>query len=98
MAINESNDKKTASGERHLDRVLKIRLKVINRESGESRYCTVEETKAWDWGNPEFWRIVNGWQITSYKGLLQLLYLKAEKGIEEIELLEAPRFTMLSGG
>lgn len=56
------------------------------------------ETKIWDWANPEFWRIVSGWQITSFKGLLRLLYLKAEKGIEEVELIEAPRFTMLSGG
>jgi hypothetical protein len=81
-----------------LERILKIRLKVIDRETGESRYCSVAETKTWDWANPEFWRIVNGWQITSFKGLLSLLYLKAEKGIKEVELLEAPRFTMLSGG
>jgi hypothetical protein len=81
-----------------LERILKIRLKVIDRETGESRYCTVAETKTWDWANPEFWRIVNGWQITSFKGLLHLLYLKAEKVIKEVELLEAPRFTMLSGG
>jgi hypothetical protein len=81
-----------------LERILKIRLKVIDRETGESRYFSVAETKTWDWANPEFWRIVNGWQITSFKGLLSLLYLKAEKGIKEVELLEAPRFTMLSGG
>jgi hypothetical protein len=81
-----------------LERILKIRLKVIDRETGESRYCSVAETKTWDWANPEFWRIVNGWQVTSFKGLLSLLYLKAEKGIKEVELLEAPRFTMLSGG
>lgn len=81
-----------------LDKVLKIRLKVIDRETGESRYCSVMETKTWDWANPEYWRIVNGWQITSFKGLLNLLHLKAQKGCEEIEVLEAPRFTMLSGG
>jgi len=84
--------------ETELDKVLKIRLKVIDRETGESRYCSVVETKTWDWANPEYWRIVNGWQITSYQGLLKLLHLKAERGYEEVVLMEAPRFTMLSGG
>jgi len=81
-----------------LEKVLRIKLKVIDRETGESRYCTVVETKTWDWANPEYWRIVNGWQITSYQGLLNLLHLKAEKGYEEVVLMEAPRFAMLSGG
>jgi hypothetical protein len=81
-----------------LEKILNIKLKVTDRETGESRYCTVAETKTWDWANPEYWRIVSGWQITSYTGLLKILYLKAEKGIDEVELLEAPRFTMLSGG
>jgi len=84
--------------ETDLGRVLKIRLKVIDRETGESRYCTVAETKTWDWANPEYWRIIGGWQITSYGRLLNLLYLKAEKGVEEVEIVEGPRFTMLSGG
>lgn len=84
--------------ETDLDKVLKIRLKVTDRETGESTYCSVMETKTWDWANPEYWRIVNGWQITSFKGLLNLLHMKAEKGCEEIEILQAPRFTMLSGG
>lgn len=96
--MDGSENSKPATEGAHLEKVLRMRLKVIDRESGESRYCTVAETKTWDWANPEYWRIVNGWQITSYKALLQLLYLKTEKGIEEIELLEAPRFTMLSGG
>ena len=80
------------------DKVLKMRLKLTDRETGESRYCTLAEAKAWDWANPEIWRIVNGWQITSFKRLLNMLYLKAQKGYEEIEIMEAPRFTMLSGG
>lgn len=84
--------------ETELDKVLRIKLKVIDRETGEHKYCSVMETKTWDWSNPEYWRIVNGWQITSFKGLLNLLHMKAEKGCEEIEILQAPRFTMLSGG
>ena len=80
------------------DRVLKMKLKVLDRETGDSRYCTLADAKEWDWANPEVWRIVNGWQITSFKRLLNMLYLKAQKGQDEIEILEAPRFTMLSGG
>ncbi len=80
------------------EKVSRIRLLLIDRETGEERYCTLDEAEAWDWANPEFWRIVNGWQITSFDGLLNILTMKAEKGIEEIEILQAPRFMMLSGG
>ncbi len=76
----------------------KVRLKVTDRETGESRACDIEQAKAWDWRDQETWRIIGGWQITSYAMLLKVLQQKAEKGIEEVEMLEAPRFTMLSGG
>jgi hypothetical protein len=79
-------------------RRFKIRLKLTDRESGESRICTLDEAKTWDWRDPETWRMVNGWHVTSFQGLLNILYLKMEKGIEEVEILEAPRFTMLAGG
>ena len=75
-----------------------IRLKVIDAETKQSRYCDPDEPKDWDWKNPEIWRVVSGWQITSYDQLVFVLYEKARKGIEEVELLEIPRFMMLSGG
>ena len=96
--MSEAENRQSIHEESELNKVFKIRLKVIDRETGEHRYCSVMETKTWDWANPEYWRIVNGWQITSFKGLLNLLHLKAQKGCEEIVVLEAPRFTMLSGG
>ncbi len=42
--------------------------------------------------------MIGGWQVTSFQQLLNLLYLKMQKGIEEVEVVQAPRFTMLSGG
>lgn len=96
--MSEKKQSQPTTGQTDLEKILKIKLKVTDRETGKSRYCTVAETKTWDWANPEYWRIVNGWQITSYIGLLKMLHLKAEKGLDEVELLEAPRFTMLSGG
>lgn len=78
--------------------IRRIRLVLLDRETGEDRYCTLDEAETWDWANPELWRIVNGWQITSFDGLLNLLSMKAERGVEEIEILQAPRFMMLSGG
>jgi hypothetical protein len=65
---------------------------------GESRSCTLEEAKTWDWNNPEIWRVIGGWQITSYKVLLDVLSRKLESGRTEVEIVVAPRFTMLSGG
>ena len=79
-------------------RRFKIKIKLTDRESGESRYCTLDEAKTWDWKDPETWRMIGGWHITSFQGLLNILYLKMEKGIDEVEVLEAPRFTMLAGG
>ncbi len=76
----------------------KIRLKVLDRETAEYRYCTLDEAKTWDWENPEIWRMIGGWQITSFQQLLNLLYLKMEKGITEVEMLESPRFMILAGG
>ncbi len=98
--IQEKEERDPATNEEKeiMDRVLKMKLKLLDRETGEHRYCTLAEAKAWDWSNPETWRIVNGWQITNFKRLLNMLYLKAQKGHDEIEILEAPRFTMLSGG
>jgi hypothetical protein len=78
--------------------LLTIRLRVLDGETKESRICSLDEAQTWDWHNPEIWRVISGWQITSFKQLLFILKEKQEKGLEEVELLEAPRFTMLSGG
>ncbi len=93
---------KTAGGqetkEEIMRRIRQIKLTVLDRETGQTRSCTLDEARTWDWKNPEVWRIVNGWQITSFQGLLNMLNAKAEKGYTEIEILESPRFMMLSGG
>ncbi len=80
------------------ERVRRIRLFVLDRETGEETACTLDEAETWDWANPELWRIVNGWQITSFDGFLNLLSMKAEKGVEEIRILQSPRCMILAGG
>lgn len=79
-------------------RVSHMKLKLTDAEMDESRYVTLEEAKTWDWNNPELWRVISGWQITSYDRFLAMLVRKAERGVEEVEILESPRFTMLAGG
>ena len=81
-----------------IEKVRRMKLILLDRETGEERCCTLDEAETWDWANPELWRIVNGWQITSFDGLLNLLSMKVEKGVEEIEILQSPRFMMLAGG
>jgi hypothetical protein len=76
----------------------KIKLKVLDRETAQYRYATLDEAKAWDWDNPETWRMIGGWQITSFQQLLNILYRKMEKGYTEVEILESPRFMILAGG
>ncbi len=75
-----------------------VTLTVCDRETGERRSCTLEDAKQWDWKNPEVWRMIGGWQITSYASLVHVVKMKIENGHKEVEILEAPRFTMLSGG
>jgi hypothetical protein len=88
LSIMENGEKK----------LFRVRLKVNYAESGESRYCRLAEARTWDWNNQEIWRVISGWQITSYNKLLAMLVQKAQKGEQEIEMLEAPRFMMLAGG
>lgn len=77
---------------------LTIRLMVFDGETKEKRIVDIEETRAWDWKDPGIWRVINGWQVTSFARLVSVLRQKQENGIEEIEILVAPRFSMLSGG
>lgn len=91
-------EKQNLSLEELRQRVSEMKLKLTDAETGESRYVTLEEAKTWDWKDMEMWRVITGWQISSYDRLLAMLARKAESGIREVEILEAPRFTMLSGG
>jgi hypothetical protein len=75
-----------------------MKLKVVDAESNTSRYVTPEEAEAMDWKDPTMMRMVAGWQISSYERLVFLLHEKAKKGDTEVEMIEAPRFMMLSGG
>jgi hypothetical protein len=75
-----------------------MKLTLIDRETGESRPFTLAEAKTWDWKDPEVWRMIGDWQITSYESLVYVLGLKMEGGREEVEVIVAPRFTMLAGG
>ena len=75
-----------------------MKLKVVDGESGKSRYITPEEAEALDWKNQAMMRMISGWQISSYERLVFMLHEKAQKGETEVEMIEAPRFMMLAGG
>ena len=67
-------------------------------ESGATRICEFNEAKTGDWSNPEILRVIDGRQVTNLDSLLEILRYKAEKGYQEVELYEAPRFILLAGG
>jgi hypothetical protein len=75
-----------------------MKLKVIDVENRTTRTCEFNETKEWNWDNPEMMRVIDGWQVTSTEMLFEIMCYKAEKGFEEVELYEAPRFMLLAGG
>jgi hypothetical protein len=77
---------------------LQVKLMVINVETGESRVYSLEEARAWKWGNPDTVRQIDGIQIDSWDKLIQVLSYKAESGHQEVKLYEAPRFMVLAGG
>ncbi len=81
-----------------IEKIKKMKVKVVDRETGESKYCTLDEAKTWDWGSQDTWRIVSGWQITSYNALLNMMHMKVQKGLDEVEILESPRCLLLAGG
>jgi hypothetical protein len=70
----------------------KVRLTLSDGETGESRFCTLDEAKTWDWKNPEVWRMVGHLQIASYESLIEVLSMKIENGAKEIEIVVSPRF------
>jgi len=76
----------------------RISLTLCDRETEERRSFTLEEAKTWDWRNPETWRMIGDWQISSYNSLLHVITLKIESGHKEVEIIVAPRFVMLAGG
>ncbi len=76
----------------------KVTLRLIDVEHDTKRICTLEEAQTWDWSNPEIMRVIGDWQISSYEMLLSKLRDKEESGVTEVDLFEAPRFMMLSGG
>ena len=76
----------------------KMKLTLLDRETGESRPFTLAEAKTWDWKDPDMWRMIGDWQISSYETLVQVLAMKLEYGREEVVLIVAPRFAMLAGG
>jgi hypothetical protein len=75
-----------------------VRLKVIDMETGETRIAELSEARNWDWGDTNIIRMVDGFHITSWDKLLEILHYKAAKGYREVELYEGPRFMLLGGG
>jgi len=75
-----------------------VKLKVIDMETGKVRVCQLDEAKTWDWSNPEIMRVVDGFQVTSWDKLVEIAGYKAERGYQEVEVYEAPRFMLLGGG
>ena len=67
-------------------------------ERKTERSCDLEEARTWDWGNPDIMRIVSNWQIKDFEMLLFILREKQDRGIDEVDIFEAPKFMVLAGG
>jgi hypothetical protein len=81
-----------------VETIPEVSLRVINMETGETTICKPEETRNWDWGNTEILRIIDGFHVTSWDKLLEILHYKAGKGSQEVTVYEGPRFMLLGGG
>lgn len=75
-----------------------VKLEVVDAESGKVRYCEVEETARWDWGDPLTIRIIAGIQIISFEHLVSILQHWEAEGKSQVKLYEFPRFMLLAGG
>jgi hypothetical protein len=75
-----------------------IRLKVIDIDAGEPRICEFDEAKTWDWSDPLTLRLIDGRHVNSLDRLIEILNYKMDRGYEEVEIYEVPRFILFSGG
>ncbi len=75
-----------------------IRLKLINVEQKTQRMVDLEETKTWEWGNPDQMRLIGDWQIKNLETLLFILREKKSKGVDEVTMYESPRCILFAGG
>jgi len=75
-----------------------IALRVVDVENGTSELCPLEEARQWDWGDEQTIRLIDGRQLTSWDGLIEVMAHKAAKGYPEVKIYVAPRFMVLAGG
>jgi hypothetical protein len=75
-----------------------ISLKVIDIDGGEPRMCEFNDAKTWDWSDPLILRLIDGRHVNSLDRLIEILNYKIDKGYEEVEIYEVPRFILFSGG
>ena len=76
----------------------KIKLKIIDMESGKERTGESTEAKTWKWNDPGIMRIVAGHQVDSWTKLAEIMQYQEEKGAKELVIYEGPRFMMIAGG
>ena len=90
--------KSRTSAETGLKREPKIRLRITDIETDETRVCELSDAKTWDWTKSQMLRLIDGWQVSSLDHLMEIACRKVEKGYDEVEICEAPRFMLFSGG
>jgi hypothetical protein len=76
----------------------KIKLKIIDMESGNQSTCEPGEAKTWKWDDPTIMRIVAGHQVESWEKLAEIIRYREEKGATVLVIYEGPRFMMIAGG
>jgi len=76
----------------------KIKLKIINMETGNMSTREPAEAKTWKWDDPTIMRIVAGHQVDSWTKLAEIMQYQEEKGAKELVIYEGPRFMMVAGG
>jgi hypothetical protein len=75
-----------------------IRVKLIDMETETTKICSFDDAKTWDWSNPLTLRLIDGRHINSLDRFTEILKYKIDKGCEEVEVYEGPRFMLLAGG
>jgi hypothetical protein len=67
-------------------------------ETETTKICNFDDAKTWNWSNPLTLRLIDGRHINSLARFTEILKYKIEKGCEEVEIYEGPRFMLLGGG
>lgn len=96
---NSRPDMRLPENERNEDLLSRVKLKIIDLISEQSKVYPCEAASTWTWDDPDVQRFINGcMHVTSWEQLKEYCLRKARSGETEVVIYESPSYLMVAGG